>query len=481
MKDFITVDLKDLLYRIILKWRLMIIFAVIFAVAANMFGIYKSKKSADAMAADQAALSEDAESIKALLTDKEAQEVDIAVSAYMNFKKRCDALSRYLDGSVFASLDFSAVPTVKVNYIVDSHYETEYPVIEKKNFDSELAGMYIQKLSGGYDETAEKYGLDTGFIDELITFDHEEGSALFTAVIYGRDRQMCEDIAAALDGRVNSASPEIASALVPHDVIRVSSEYMVAPAPLMRTTQGSYVYELNNYRGAMMTVVNTLNADQKSALEAYVKAAEKSDESEETAADTAATSSVSVSFIHKKLILAGFIFGIILVCGFVCLSYVHRPVVRVKESITGAYKKSVLGTVWEESKDKKKNPIDKWLTSLFYGRESEFGYDKRLDMLSAGIAVAMSKEGLESLYITGACDKGEKLIKDLVKRLSSKVKVSSGESVLYSPKSLADMSESQAVVFVETVGDSRYDEISREIELAESSKVKIMGFILRQE
>ena len=139
MKDFITVDLKDLLYRIILKWRLMIIFAVIFAVAANMFGIYKSKKSADAMAADQAALSEDAESIKALLTDKEAQEVDIAVSAYMNLKKRCDALSRYLDGSVFASLDFSAVPTVKVNYIVDSHYETEYPVIEKKNFDSRRA------------------------------------------------------------------------------------------------------------------------------------------------------------------------------------------------------------------------------------------------------------------------------------------------------------------------------------------------------
>ncbi|MBQ3786411.1 MAG: hypothetical protein II799_03975, partial [Lachnospiraceae bacterium] len=71
--------------------------------------------------------------------------------------------------------------------------------------------------------------------------------------------------------------------------------------------------------------------------------------------------------------------------------------------------------------------------------------------------------------------------KDMVKRLSRQVKAASGESILYSPKSLSDMSESQAVVFVETVGDSRYDEISREIELAESSKVKIMGFILRQE
>ena len=479
MKDFITVDLKDLLYRIVLKWRLMIIFAVIFAVAANMFGIYKSKKSADAMVADQAALEAEADSIKALLTDKEAGEVDIAVSAYMNFKARCDALSEYLDKSVFASLDLSAVPTVKVNYMVDSHYETEYPIIEKKNFDSDLAVMYTQKLSGGYDETAAKYDLDTEYIDELITFEHEEGSASFTAVIHGRDRQMCEDIAAAMDGRVNSVSPEIAAAVAPHDVIRVSSDYMVTADAPQRTTQGSYIYELNNYRGAMMTIVNTLNADQKSALEACVKAAEKSDERE--GATVAAGASSSVSLIHKKLILAGFILGIMLVCGLVCLSYVHHPVVRVKENITGTYRKSVLGTVWEEAGDKKKNPIDKWLTSLFYGRESEFGYDKRLDMLSAGIAVAMSKEGLESVYLTGACDKGEKLIKDMVKRLSRQVKAASGESILYSPKSLSDMSESQAVVFVETVGDSRYDEISREIELAESSKVKIMGFILRQE
>lgn len=479
MKDFITVDLKDLLYRIVLKWRLMIIFAVIFAVVANMFGIYKSKRAADAMAANQAALEEDADSIKALLTDKEAAEVDISVSAYLNFKKKCDSLTEYFDKSVYASLDFSAVPTVKVNYMVDSHYETEYPIIEKKNFDSDLAGMYIQKLSGGYDETAAKYDLEPRYIDELITFEHEENSALFTAIIYGRDRQMCEDIAAAMDGRVNSVSPEIAAAVVPHDVIRVSSDYMLIADPLQRTTQGTYVYELNNYRGAMMTIVNTLNADQKTALEACVKAAEKSDERESAATD--ASASASVSLVHKKLILAGFIFGIMLVCGFVCLSYVHHPVVRVKENITNTYGKSVLGTVWEEVEDKKKNPIDKWLTSLFYGRESEFGYDKRLDMLSAGIAVAMSKEGLESLYITGAGDKGEKLIKDLVKRLSRQVKVSSGESVLYSPKSLSDMSDSQAVVFVETVGDSRYDEISREIELAEQSKIKIMGFILRQE
>ena len=90
------------------------------------------------------------------------------------------------------------------------------------------------------------------------------------------------------------------------------------------------------------------------------------------------------------------------------------------------------------------------------------------------------KEGLESLYITGAGKKGGKLVKDLVKRLSKEVKVSSGESIIYSPKSYEEMAGKQAVVFVETAGDSRYDEISKEIELADQSKVKIMGFILIQ-
>ena len=52
--------------------------------------------------------------------------------------------------------------------------------------------------------------------------------------------------------------------------------------------------------------------------------------------------------------------------------------------------------------------------------------------------------------------------------------------IITDPESLKDFSDSDAVAFVETVGDSRYEEILKEIELAGQSKVKVLGFVLVQ-
>ncbi len=479
MKDDITIDLKDLFYRILLKWRLMIIFAVIFAILADLFGIYKAQKAAADATTDPNVLTDQVGSLKAELSQKEAAEADAAVEMYLSYKDKFDSLTEYFDKSVYASLDHKAVPTLRVYYEVDSHYLAEYPVISSKNYDYDLAEIYIETLRSGYEDVASKYGRETGFIEELISFEHPLDTGLFVVNIVGQDRQMCEDIAAAVDAKVNELTPAVSADLVPHDVTRVSSRFKTASNMGVRTTQAAYINDMNYYRTNMMTVPNNLSAAQKSYYEASIKLSEAG---EAAAADEQGTApAAKISYVQKKYILIGFLFGIMLVCGIVCAFYILIPVVRVRENISDVFQKPVLGSVWEVSKDEKAiGAVDKWLTSLFYGRECRFEYDKRLDMLSAGIAIAMSKEGFETLYVTGACGKGNKVIKDLVKRLSKEVKVSSGECIVYSPGSLEEMSKKQAVVFVETAGDSRYEEISKEIELAEQSRVKIMGFILIQ-
>ena len=100
-------------------------------------------------------------------------------------------------------------------------------------------------------------------------------------------------------------------------------------------------------------------------------------------------------------------------------------------------------------------------------------------MICAGIDILIDKEELKTIYITGA-DCESEVVEGIKEKLQGKVSVKSGESIVFDPGSLKEMSESESVLFVETAGDSRYEEVAKELELAEQSKVKILGFVLVQ-
>lgn len=52
MNEDITIDLKDLLYRVLLRWRIILIFCILGTLLANGYGIYKdikAKKAAESV------------------------------------------------------------------------------------------------------------------------------------------------------------------------------------------------------------------------------------------------------------------------------------------------------------------------------------------------------------------------------------------------------------------------------------------------
>ena len=205
-------------------------------------------------------------------------------------------------------------------------------------------------------------------------------------------------------------------------------------------------------------------------------------EESQTAEPVSQTAPSGISLVNKKFILLGFAGGAFLAVLIAIVAYVLTPVVRVKENLTNDFGGTVLGTIWTGNEKKKfLGVIDRLIGRWFYGRESEFEFDKRLDMISAGIEIAVKKEGLEKIYLTGASEKNGEVLAKLKERLTGSLSVGSGECVVYSPASLKELSESDAVVFIETAGDSRFDEVAKELELAAQSKVNVLGFVLIQQ
>lgn len=523
MKE-ITVNLKNLVYRILLGWRMILILGLVCALIGNCYGAYSSYKAKVKKAKQQEetvtvetgtktleAAGEDADDKKAELTIREIKDVDAAIKIYSLYEERFKELQNYLETSVLMQLDYKNVSTGVVTYYIDEPYVVEYPVIEVKSYANDIAEFYSLNLldEKTLERITEESGISAEDIRDLVV--SVANSDIITITVIGPDEETCKKITGVLKERMQSYKPN--GDFGEYTVSLVSEEYFTKMDDDVYSKQIDKINDLNSIRTSRASIQNNMTDGQKKYFLAemeYQDLLKNSDnaasdetgnagETENASGESAGDSSsggdaegtvsgvnrpVSVKFspFDAKSAFIGFVAGIMLGCFIIIFSYILTPVVRTKENLVYGLKQTVLGTVWVQ-KDKKKflGGIDKLITKWFYGRETAFETGKRIEMLCAGIRVAMDKEGIQNLFVTGASEKGNEVIGKLKEGLGEAVSAKSGDCIVYSPESLKEFSSSDAVVWVETVGDSRYEEISKELELATQSKVKVLGFVLVQE
>ena len=188
-----------------------------------------------------------------------------------------------------------------------------------------------------------------------------------------------------------------------------------------------------------------------------------------------------LSFVHKKYIAAGLAGGIFVAVLLLAIKYIFTPVVRVKENLIVDLNQNVFGTIWPENSRKRfLGFVDKWITKAFYKRDMYFTFDKSVEMIAMGIRIAMEKENISKVYLTGSASDNMGVTDKLEADLKNGFEVEKGECIVYNPLSLKNLSDSEAVVFIEKAGDSTFDNILKETDLAKQSKVKNLGFVLLQ-
>lgn len=490
MNEDITIDLKDLCYRILLRWRIILVFCIAGALLGNCVGIFKDYRALNAArSVDSAAKTEaekqNLESLRAAISAREAGEVDAAVATYRTLRTRFDDLSSYVENSILYNLDSGKVPTYSIHYQVKSGYEAVYPTIASRDYAPDLAHIVAASLGdpGLVSAVGAKAGVDPAYAGELVRAAHdEEESAAFDVMVMGSDREMCEALAPIVKEYITNLMSNLSSEYQGYSLVAVSEGFSFAANDDLRVLDQQVTNDLANTRYSWVNLTTSMTDGQKKY---YTAAIDMADEvSSEEAADgnpavQTQQSLPTISYLHKKLTLIGFVGGGFIICLFIVMLYILIPVVRVKENITEGFSQPVLGTVWAlESSKAFLGGIDKWLTRIFYGRESSFEVEKRVEMLCASLRIRLQKEEIGDLYITGASDKNKDLVKAICKGMGKDIKVSSGGSVVYDEKSLQQLSASKAVLFVETAGDSRFDEIQKELELAKQSKVNVMGYVL---
>ena len=493
MKD-VSVNTKNLLYYLLLSWRVILLAGLICAILTNSYIIITSvkKQQNNQPVTPKGKLEEletNANEARMLLSVREINDVEAAIVTYRSLRSNYEEAEDYYNNSVIMKIDYRKTPTVSLRYYIDEHYTVEYPIIEKATYTGDIIIAYSYALldEDTIQQVADSCGIMTEYAKEMITV---YSSGRFLCIdIMGEDRLQCEKIADILKKRMKNIPQKVFSGFPSYDIDMYSESFIYKVDDSLYDKQIKKANEMNTIRSNCANIQTGMTDNQKKYFLAkmeYDDLVENGDYTDATLENQTADnqddlSNNTFSIFSIKWFAVGFLSGVFVCCFVLAAVYVLNPVVRIKENITEGLHQIVLGTVWiNNGKKRFLGFVDEYITKLFYGRECQYELNDRIEMLSTGIRIAMNKEGLNSVYITGASAKGNEIAEMIKDKLNNSVSVQCGKSIVYHQDSLQSLSESESVVFVEVARDSRYDEILQELECAKQSKVNVLGVVLIQ-
>ncbi len=511
MKE-IQISIKDMVYRVLQKWRVMLIMVLVLAVVCGFGSSVMSALSsgsdddADSSLTKSQKLEKTVKSTASGLSEQIKYETELAFESYKEYVVQASEIQRYLSNSVKMEIDSSSAPTYTLNYVIDTHYNAVYPTIEYKDFTGDIILAYGSRLINN-DTTSkirDEIGWDTdlAYIQELITTnfsssqdqdqDQDQDSSLNSAVdtmtvtIYAPDEETARNIGKIIKDEISSQKSEMEKIFGSFDITLVSEQYSETVANDILSAKQGYVSNLNT----IFTAINNLSKNMTTAQTAYYNALvaqymyDGSDDdivtavpdtsavSEENAVSEESSSSVKIS-LDKKNAAVGILAGIIIVVLIEVLKYIYIARIKRAEDMDYTFGVKVFGVQSPEKKG-----IDKALEKAFASRLLSYSNDERLSMINAGIAISAEKNDIKSLYITGSVSDdtlAEKIAEGLKGKVSS---VEFGRSILVDPESLEKMSKCDAVVLIERTHDSRCDEIKNELDICKTSGVKVLGSVV---
>ena len=305
-------------------------------------------------------------------------------------------------------------------------------------------------------------GVAENYVKELYSVGLEANSIL-NITVTARNEEECKKVLDVLMQELETQIPT-ATSLYEHDIEYLDTYFSVNVNTSILSEQQTQVDALKNLQNVMLTVGNALTADQK-ALYTKLIDGDTSDETEvievevqpkET--EAVETEKTVVRSFDIKYAMLGLLAGAFIVIMWICLKYVLSQTIKTKDDISELFKVPVLGIM----KD---------------------GEDGELGMITAGIGLGAHKTDLKKLYAISTSGDATvaaitNKVVETVNQNYSEINVECGKSVLTDPSSLAKLAESDGAIMVERLRISKYEDIAKELELAKSYGVKVLGCVV---
>lgn len=493
-----TVMLKELLLYILLKWRMIIVFMIIFGALAGGIGVVKSYRTARNMQQQQE--NQDFSQYEEELTETEIQEVKDAVDDYITYDETYNSYKTYSDNSIRMRINPNVVPTEKIVYRISGNRD----VINIIDSYSEMIpnDEICEKIEDSVDWNLEK--VELSYISELISVTNshlnsmaisgtlsnvieenndEENSGLMTIEIISDGEENCKQMGEIIQEYVTLITADIQQQFGNFSINSVSVNYNEEANSSLLNEQKNCLTEMNNISVLMKNIKSSLSEAQQTYFTALLDEEIKQlDVDNSNVEGIQNIEEIKIDYINVKYIIIGFAAGIFIICFCNLCRFLLNKRLMSPAYITEDLKVPVLG-MFPSVKTEKKflGKIDQWLISILGNSQTNISEEEKMKIVCMEIQRIIQKSNMNKIYIasTVADDKINVYMEELMNGIDDgSCNIEIGNSVLHNSGALKTLIESDGVIFVEKIGESNVDNICHEIQYCNECNINIMGAVI---
>ncbi len=525
------ISLVDLIFDILLKWRVIVALMLVGAVVLGAFGYVQSSrtsKSQEAQVREAQAL------IEQTRADSEAQAQSMAAAKLADETKRLEDLEqltlkdleasltdvqkdnvnnifayegwladrlRYGEQSVLLQMDSNHVQKADLTFKIVASDVTQNHNIEKVYEDIVVSGQLFEAI-------AEVLEVPVETVNEIVRLERAsnglvEGTDTLRVSARHFDEQKCSLMVETIIDFVEKKHEELVESLGAHEVLLVNQSMSAITDANVLAMQKQYVADIHNFRNTIKSLKAALVKEEIWYYD-LLKNGEITDLSRETLTAAAAATptpapananteeltpeeivargitvqpGISGKYIILGMLLAAFVYVFVFF-----LLYVMNGRLRATDKLSDLYDLRQIGQIPAETTKKKfMSFVDDWIITLRDRNKRKFSPQEAYDLATAAVKLAANKEEADTVYFIG-CD-----LKDYAAKVCEKLKECLGKeqiqvkilnNVLYNAQSMKDLEDARVAVLVEKAGSTLYTEIAQEMELLDGQGVKILGGII---
>ncbi|MCI9360522.1 MAG: chain-length determining protein [Hungatella sp.] len=447
------IDLKDLMFVVLRKWRSILVVAIILAALAGGFKIGQvlSQQS-------------DPEFLK---TAEEDYEKDLAIYEMNKAAKEreienlmldLENQDKYMEDSVLMSISPYDVSVSSVDCFVKTDYEImPNMVYQNINYADSLIKSYTAAVKkDGLKKVADEENTDIRYIEELVTINIDYDNDMFSIQVKHSDPEKAEAIMDGIMSTLRGIRGKLSSAITNH-TLSVMNEMSSVTIDLA----------ISDEQKSKKDYVNTLETSLQT----------KQDELEELSEPVKpAVSKLSAIKSGLKYVILGGILGAFMVVFVVCVAFLMSDKVASAKELKNRFNIKTLGVLEAGSKKKAFGIVDRWLDRL-EGVDVTTPDNVRYEVIAANIR-NYAKDA-KSLLVTGTVDKTVlDVVAGKLKELLPGVQISCGEDMRVTAYTLEQLSKHEGVILVEKKGVSTYTGVSQEVETVKNVGKETVGYIL---
>lgn len=460
--------LGDIVWYVLKKWRVLLVFILLFAVLLGGVKYRQDYKIANTPVVTQSLLD-----VKNSLSKDDL----LLVEQLVILNNRIDYRNEYRSNSIMMNIDPFDEKTVTLQYFIDN---------ENDEKSSDLIFAYRNYVLNGKlgKDVVENLNLDTKpeYITELFQFESSDESS-FSVVIRHSDEDECTAIADEVKNLLNQYKTIVGSKVGEHQLNILSDDKStVVDDELDQIQRDDQTYveslkiSLSGLRSSLTDTTTTVlnNWDEILRLEA------EGDEKAEQEENQVAQPTHALVSIDGKYVLMGGLIGFFFATALLVLIYILSGKLRNKEELNDLQVINLGSVSLKKYRKGLGGYIDKMVDKIERVGCKIPSKEQQIQHLVSNIQLACERTSIHKVCIvsTEKCDNEELLdtLKNELKKLS--VELIYCSDVNYSSEALMNLSQCGNAIIMEEQQKSYYKEIRNEVGLCKENKINILGSIL---